>query len=149
MNEGVTGSGASWGDRYDGFVADDANGKVVLVVDDDATIRGLLQITLETEGFGVLTAADGVEGLERARAERPDLVILDIMMPGIDGLQVCHTLKSDPSTNEIPIILLSAKAQSHDIELGMRVGANDYVTKPPDLVGLVNTVRTLLGVPAG
>jgi CheY-like chemotaxis protein len=71
------------------------------------------------------------------------------MMPGLDGLQVCHTLKSDPSTGEIPVILLSAKAQSHDIELGLRVGANDYVTKPPDLVGLVNTVRTLLGVPAG
>jgi DNA-binding response OmpR family regulator len=129
-------------------VADETNGKVVLVVDDDATIRGLLQITLETEGFDVLTAADGVEGLERARAEQPDLVILDIMMPGIDGLQVCHTLKSEAPTQDIPIVLLSAKAQSHDIELGMRVGANDYITKPPDLVGLVNTVRTLLGVPS-
>ena len=139
-------SDVTWGDQYHGRVADDVNGKVVLVVDDDATIRGLLQITLETEGFSVLTAADGVEGLERARSERPDLVILDIMMPGLDGLQVCHTLKSEAPTQDIPIVLLSAKAQSHDIELGMRVGANDYVTKPPDLVGLVNTVRTLLGV---
>lgn len=120
----------------------------MLVVDDDATIRGLLQITLETEGFDVLTAADGVDGLERARADDPDLVILDIMMPGLDGLQVCHTLKSEEATSDIPVILLSAKAQSHDIELGMRVGANDYITKPPDLVGLVDTVRTLLGVPS-
>ncbi len=122
---------------------------MVLVVDDDATIRRLLQITLETEGFTVSTAGDGVEGLRMAQeAPRPDLVLLDIMMPGMDGLQVCHTLKNDPATQDLPVVLLSAKAQSHDIELGMRVGANDYITKPPDLLDLVARVRSLLPVPA-
>ncbi|MEY2475042.1 MAG: two-component system, OmpR family, alkaline phosphatase synthesis response regulator PhoP [Actinomycetota bacterium] len=119
------------------------------MVDDDATIRRLLQITLETEGFMVTTAGDGVEGLRMAQeAPRPDLVLLDIMMPGMDGLQVCHTLKNDPATADLPVVLLSAKAQSHDIELGMRVGADDYITKPPDLLDLVTRVRQLLPVPA-
>lgn len=127
----------------------DAPVPVVLVVDDDATIRRLLQITLETEGFSVTTAGDGVEGLRMAQEEpRPDLVLLDIMMPGMDGLQVCHTLKTDPATQELPVVLLSAKAQSHDIELGLRVGADDYITKPPDLLDLVARVRQLLPVPA-
>jgi CheY-like chemotaxis protein len=122
---------------------------LVLVVDDDATIRRLLQITLETEGFAVTTAGDGVEGLRMAQEEpRPDLVLLDIMMPGMDGLQVCHTLKTDPATKDTPVVLLSAKAQSHDIELGLRVGADDYITKPPDLLDLVTRVRQLLPVPA-
>ena len=125
---------------------DDAPASVVLVVDDDATIRGLLEITLETEGFSVLTAKDGVEGLARAKDDRPDCVILDIMMPGMDGLQVCHLLKSDPTTRSMPIILLSAKAGSQDVELGLRVGADDYLTKPPDLVDLVNRVRELIPV---
>ena len=134
--------------RYDDRVPD-TPAPVVLVVDDDATIRRLLQITLETEGFDVTTAGDGVEGLRMAQEEpRPDLVLLDIMMPGMDGLQVCHTLKSDPATRDLPVVLLSAKAQSHDIELGLRVGANDYITKPPDLLDLVTRVRSLLPVPA-
>jgi CheY-like chemotaxis protein len=129
--------------------ASDVPAPVVLVVDDDATIRRLLQITLETEGFTVTTAGDGVEGLRMAQeAPRPDLVLLDIMMPGMDGLQVCHTLKNDPATADTPVVLLSAKAQSHDIELGMRVGANDYITKPPDLLDLVARVRQLLPVAA-
>ena len=136
--------------RYDEPVpACDVPAPVVLVVDDDATIRRLLQITLETEGFTVSTAGDGVEGLRMAQeAPRPDLVLLDIMMPGMDGLQVCHTLKNDPATQDTPVVLLSAKAQSHDIELGMRVGADDYITKPPDLLDLVARVRQLLPVPA-
>jgi two-component system alkaline phosphatase synthesis response regulator PhoP len=121
----------------------------VLVVDDDATIRRLLQITLETEGFGVVTAGDGIEGLRRAQTEpRPDLVLLDIMMPGMDGLQVCHTLKNDEATRSTPVVLLSAKAQSNDVELGMRVGADDYITKPPDLLDLVARIRALLPVGA-
>jgi DNA-binding response OmpR family regulator len=129
--------------------ASDVPAPVVLVVDDDATIRRLLQITLETEGFTVSTAGDGVEGLRMAQeAPRPDLVLLDIMMPGMDGLQVCHTLKNDPATEDMPVVLLSAKAQSHDIELGMRVGADDYITKPPDLLDLVARVRQLLPVAA-
>ena len=129
--------------------ASDLPAPVVLVVDDDATIRRLLQITLETEGFTVTTAGDGMEGLRMAQeVPRPDLVLLDIMMPGMDGLQVCHTLKNDPATRETPVVLLSAKAQSHDIELGMRVGADDYITKPPDLLDLVTRVRQLLPVAA-
>ena len=136
---------------YDALVPEDeaAPTATVLVVDDDVTIRRLLQITLETEGFGVVTAGDGVEALRRAQDEpRPDLVLLDIMMPGMDGLQVCHTLKNDPATAQTPVVLLSAKAQSHDVELGLRVGADDYVTKPPDLLDLVARIRALLPVGA-
>ena len=122
--------------------------KRILICDDDPVILRLLQVNLELEGYEVLQAHHGEEALEVAAAEKPDLVILDIMMPGMDGLQVCHLLKSDPTTRSMPIILLSAKAGSQDVELGLRVGADDYLTKPPDLVDLVNRVRELIPVPS-
>src|SRR5436190_16405886 len=83
----------------------------VLVVDDDPVIQKLLQVNFEMEGYAVITASDGLEGLEMARQERPDAIVLDVMMPKMDGLEVARTLKADESTRSIPILLLSAKAQ--------------------------------------
>jgi DNA-binding response OmpR family regulator len=119
----------------------DAN---VLLVDDDPVILKLLQVNFEMEGFHVSTANDGVEGLEKARAERPDIVLLDIMMPKMDGLEVTKALKGDPETKDIPIILLSAKAQASDIEVGKAMGADDYLTKPFDPLELLDRVNELL-----
>ena len=117
----------------------------VLLVDDDPVILKLLQVNFEMEGYSVVTANDGVEGLERARAERPDVILLDIMMPRKDGLEVTRELKSDDSTKDMPIILLSAKAQASDIEVGKQAGADDYVTKPFDPLELLERVRDMLG----
>jgi DNA-binding response OmpR family regulator len=119
----------------------DAN---VLLVDDDPVILKLLQVNFEMEGFRVSTANDGVEGLEKARAERPDIVLLDIMMPRMDGLEVTRAPKGDPATKDIPIILLSAKAQASDIQAGKDMGADDYLTKPFDPLELLERVNELL-----
>ena len=116
----------------------------VLLVDDDPVILKLLQVNFEMEGYTVVTASDGVEGLEKARAERPDIVLLDIMMPRMDGLQVTKALKGDDDTREIPIILLSAKAQASDVQVGRDIGADDYLTKPFDPLELLDRVGDLL-----
>src|SRR4051794_28000746 len=102
----------------------------VLVVEDDPVILRLLEVNFELEGFTVLLAHDGAEGIEAARAQKPDLIISDIMMPKTSGLELVQTLKGDPATEAIPIILLSAKAQTSDLKTGMESGADDYVTKP-------------------
>jgi len=116
----------------------------VLVVDDDPVIQKLLQVNFEMEGYTVITAGDGLEGLERARAERPDVIICDIMMPRMDGLEVTRALKGDPDTQGIPILLLSAKAQQADVAAGQATGADDYVTKPFDPLDLLTRVAGLL-----
>src|SRR5215471_17244439 len=95
----------------------------VLVVDDDPVILKLLEVNFEMEGFTVLLAHDGAEGIDVARSERPDIIVSDIMMPGKSGLELVSELKSDPSTSDIPIILLSAKAQNADVRSGMDAGA--------------------------
>jgi DNA-binding response OmpR family regulator len=96
------------------------------------------------EGYKVTTANDGVEGLEKARADRPDIVLLDIMMPRMDGLQVTKELKGNADTKDIPIILLSAKAQASDVQVGKEMGADDYLTKPFDPLELLERVNELL-----
>src|SRR5688500_18698793 len=95
----------------------------VLVVEDDPVILRLLEVNFELEGFGVLLAHDGAEGIAVARAEKPDLIISDIMMPKASGLELVTVLKGDPATKGIPIILLSAKAQTSDLKTGMDAGA--------------------------
>lgn len=116
----------------------------VLVVDDDPVIQNLLRVNFEMEGYEVIVASDGVEGLERARQDAPDVVVCDIMMPRMDGLTVARELKADPATAGIPILLLSAKAQQADVQAGTDAGADDYVTKPFDPLNLLERVRTLL-----
>jgi DNA-binding response OmpR family regulator len=120
---------------------------LVLVVDDDPVIQKLLQVNFEMEGYNVVTASDGAEGLERARSEHPDIVILDVMMPKMNGLEVASILKSDSATAGIPIILLSAKAQEADVQAGRQTGADDYVTKPFDPLELLERVARLVGEP--
>src|SRR5688572_30952165 len=102
----------------------------VLVVEDDPVILRLLEVNFELEGFSVLLAHDGAEGIEVARTHKPDVIVSDIMMPHTSGLELVLSLKADPGTKGIPIILLSAKAQTSDLKTGMDAGADDYVTKP-------------------
>ena len=116
----------------------------VLIVDDDPVVRRMLQLSFESEGFDVLTAGDGIEGLEAMRSGKPNVVVLDIMMPKLDGMKVMRELMGDDDLRGTPVILLSAKATSLDIELGLKAGAADYVTKPCDPIDLVDRVRSLL-----
>jgi len=116
----------------------------VLVVDDDPVILKLLEVNFEMEGFTVLVAHDGEEGIEVARNNQPDVVVSDIMMPKTSGLELVVALKGDESTRDIPIILLSAKAQNADVRTGLDAGADDYVTKPFEPLDLVDRVNRLL-----
>ena len=116
----------------------------VLLVEDDPVILRLLEVNFELEGYGVLLAHDGAEGIELARSSSPDLIISDIMMPNVSGIELVQTLKADAATAGIPIILLSAKAQSADVRAGMEAGADDYVTKPFEPLELVEHVQALL-----
>jgi DNA-binding response OmpR family regulator len=116
----------------------------VLVVDDDPVIVRLLQVNFEMEGFTVLTAGDGEEGLTKAREAHPDVMVCDIMMPKVNGLEVVERLRADPATKNMPVILLSAKAQSSEVQKGLDVGADDYVTKPFDPLELIDRVNAVL-----
>jgi two-component system phosphate regulon response regulator PhoB len=116
----------------------------ILVVDDDAFIRRPLESILRNEGFEPLTAVDGPECLERLSEARPDLIILDVMMPGRDGFDVCKTIKQEVEYADIPIILLSARGQEHDRERGLCLGASEFMTKPYSPAQLVRRVRELL-----
>ena len=124
----------------------------VLVVDDDPVILKLLEVNFEMEGFQVVRAADGAEGLERAREVLPDIVVLDVMMPRMTGYEVAKALREDDDTAHIPIIFVTARAQSSDVERGMELGVDDYITKPFDPLDLIDRVNTLLArnhTPAG
>jgi DNA-binding response OmpR family regulator len=116
----------------------------VLVIDDEAPIRLLCRVNLEAEGMEVLEAADGPAGLEEARAYAPDVVLLDVMMPGLDGWQVAEQLLQDDRTSEIPIIFLTARAEFRDRARGLDIGGVDYVTKPFNPLELAPLVRELL-----
>ena len=102
----------------------------VLIVDDDAFIARLVQMKVEQLGYDVETACDGEEGLRKALAHQPDLILLDLMMPRMNGLEVCRRLRAEPAGRDIPIVMLTAKAQERDIEAGFAAGANDYLVKP-------------------
>ncbi|WP_003541807.1 response regulator transcription factor [Desulfotomaculum nigrificans] len=116
----------------------------ILVVDDEQPIRELVKYNLEREGFEVLLAGDGNTGLDMARTEAPDLIILDIMLPGMDGLSVCRTLHQEPATRAIPIIMLSARGEEVDKVLGLELGADDYITKPFSPRELIARVKARL-----
>src|ERR671936_2300257 len=117
----------------------------VLVIDDEAPIRLLCRVNLEADGMQVLEASDGPTGLEKARNEGPDVILLDVMMPGLDGWQVAEELLDDETTNNIPIVFLTARAELRDRARGLDVGGIDYVTKPFNPIELASLVRDLLG----
>jgi len=121
-----------------------AKGKI-LVVDDEIYIVHILDFSLAMEGYEVLTALDGEQALEKARSEQPDLIVLDIMMPKLDGYETCRMLKGDDITREIPVILLSAKGRNVDQKIGFEVGADDYITKPFSPRKLVERINAILG----
>jgi DNA-binding response OmpR family regulator len=116
----------------------------VLVVDDEAPIRLLCRVNLEAEQMDVLEAADGLSGLEAARRERPDVILLDVMMPGLDGWRVAEELLEDPDTSSIPIVFLTARAELRDQARGLDLGGLDYVTKPFNPVELAQTIRDVM-----
>ena len=116
----------------------------VLVIDDEAPIRLLCRVNLEAEGMDVLEAGDGPSGLQKAREERPDVVLLDVMMPGLDGWGVAEALLDDPTTAGIPIVFLTARAEFRDRARGLDIGGVDYITKPFNPVELAPLVRNLL-----
>jgi two-component system phosphate regulon response regulator PhoB len=116
----------------------------ILIVDDEQDIRELIRFNLEREGYDVLAADTGEQGLEIVQSKLPGLVILDLMLPGMDGLEVCRTLKATAKTEHIPIIMLTAKGEDTDIITGLELGADDYVTKPFSSKVLVARIRRVL-----
>src|SRR5665213_48440 len=116
----------------------------ILVIDDEKDLIEMLQYNLEREGYDVIAAHDGQSGLEVATKHRPDLVVLDLMMPGIDGLQVCQRLRADQKVGRIPVIMLTAKATEADRIVGLELGADDYITKPFSPREVVARVKAVL-----
>jgi two-component system alkaline phosphatase synthesis response regulator PhoP len=119
----------------------------ILVVDDEVNITQILEFSIGAEGFEVISAQNGEEALEKARKEQPDLIILDIMMPKIDGYEACRILKANPLTRNIPVVLLTAKGRDIDKRLGYEVGATDYIVKPFSPNRLIERIHQLLSCP--
>lgn len=119
--------------------------KKILVVDDEELIVKMVGLRLKANGYDVISASDGKEGLTKAKEEFPDLIILDVMMPVMDGYKVCGLLKKDTRFAKIPVIMFTAKAQVDDKKIGEEVGANAYITKPFDPQVLLGKIRELLG----
>jgi len=113
----------------------------ILVVDDETELLKAISILLKTSGYEVITAQDGQEGLEKAKSLSPDLIVLDVLMPKMDGYEVCRMLKFDEKYKSIPIIMLTAKVQDIDKAMGKKVGADDYLTKPFETRDLVDKIK--------
>lgn len=123
------------------------NDKIV-VIEDESAIRRVIVLALKTAGYrNVLEEENGVAGYELVERERPQLVLLDIMIPGIDGIEVCRRLRANPITRDIPVIMLTAKSEEHDVVLGLDAGANDYITKPFSKAILLARIRAVLRHP--
>ncbi len=118
--------------------------KTILVVEDDTDILELVRWHLQEEGYAVLTATDGINGLGLAKKQTPDMVILDLMLPGMDGLEVCRALKGDSRTKAIPVVMLTAKGEEVDRVVGFELGADDYIVKPFSPRELVLRIRAIL-----
>src|SRR5437763_7177336 len=118
--------------------------KTILVIDDEKDLLELVRYNLEKEGYDVICASDGETGLDIAMRHKPALIMLDLMMPGKDGLQVCRELRTDHRTNRVPIIMLTAKATEADRVVGLELGADDYITKPFSPRELVARVKAVL-----
>ncbi|NQT47138.1 MAG: response regulator [Candidatus Omnitrophica bacterium] len=119
--------------------------KRILLVDDEKDLIETLAFRLEANEYEVLKAYDGQEGLDKARKEKPDLIILDLMLPKMDGYKVCRMLKFDEKYKQIPIIMFTARAQDSDKKMGEEVGADGYITKPFDPKALLDKIKELLG----
>jgi two-component system, OmpR family, phosphate regulon response regulator PhoB len=117
----------------------------ILIVDDQAEVRELVEVTLEVEDYEIFTAENGEKAIEIAKTEKPDLIIMDVMMPGIDGLEATRRIKSDPELNNCKIIMLTAKGQKDDVEEGYKSGADEYFTKPFSPLELIRKVEEVLG----
>lgn len=123
------------------------NDKIV-VIEDESAIRRVIVLALKTAGYrNVLEEETGVAGYELVERERPQLVLLDIMIPGIDGIEVCRRLRANPITRDIPVIMLTAKSEEHDVVIGLDAGANDYITKPFSKAILLARIRAVLRHP--
>lgn len=118
--------------------------KTVLAVDDERSIVRLIQVNLERHGYIVKSAYDGVEALERIAESRPDIIVMDVMMPRMDGFEVLNRLRKSPETREIPIIMLTAKAMDSDVFMGYHLGADCYLTKPFNPNELLTFIRRIL-----
>ena len=116
----------------------------MLVVDDDRVIQQLVEVNLELEGHDIATAGNGEEALAKAVEFNPDVIVLDVMMPKMDGREVCRRLKADPRTADIPVVFLSARAQEMDVNSGLDIGAAAYLTKPFDPADLLETIDRVL-----
>ncbi len=121
-----------------------ATTKTILVVDDEEDVLELVKYNLEKNGYRVTTASTGEEAINKARSILPNLVLLDLMLPGIDGLEVCKQLKSNPKTEHVPVIMLTAKGEESDVVVGLEVGADDYITKPFSPKVLIARIRRIL-----
>ncbi len=119
------------------------NKKILVIEDDPASLR-LVKYTLQHEGYQVLTATNGLAGIRKAQNEEPDLIVLDVMLPGMDGFEICYRLRAEPQTAQLPILMLSAKAREIDKATGVKVRADDYISKPWHRVGLVTKIATML-----
>jgi DNA-binding response OmpR family regulator len=116
----------------------------ILIVDDEPDLVETIRFSLELEGYNVLVASNGEEGLNLARQEKPDLILLDLMLPKLDGYKVCRLLKFDERYKHIPILMLTAKTQEKDKILGKETGANEYITKPFDMDELMAKIKSYL-----
>jgi DNA-binding response OmpR family regulator len=119
--------------------------KKILVVDDEVHLTEMVKMRLEAAGYSVSCAYDGQDGLEKAKKEKPDLIILDLMLPKMDGYKVCGLLKNDARYSKIPIVMFSARVQDNDVILGRELGAEAYVTKPFEPKVLPDKIKELLG----
>ena len=118
--------------------------KKILIIEDDPGTMRLLSYTLEHEGYEVLSAEDGLVGLKRAQDEHPDILILDIMLPGLDGYEICNRLRRNPETITVPILMVSGRARQEDKNVGLKMGADDYLSKPVDPQTVLTKVEALL-----
>jgi len=118
--------------------------KTLLLVEDDPDLLEILRLTFEMEGFRLVLAVDGQEALDKARRHAPDLIVLDIMLPKLDGIEVCRQLRAESTFRRVPILMLTAKAEESDVVLGLGIGADDYVVKPARPRELAARVRNLL-----
>lgn len=118
--------------------------KKILVVDDSATSLMWQRMILQQEAYDLVTARDGQEGVERAVAERPDLILMDVMMPRMDGFAACRALRANPATSAIPVIMVTTRSEWNSVESGYTSGCSDYITKPIDRLELLAKVRSCL-----